>query len=422
MKFLAILKDSLREATDAKTLYFMLALSGLVLLFLAGISYRPVTVEQEVRARMVGLPLQATQPGANASRPPRSEVRNFSRDGGAPGKPWEGTQHFQFVYVFEQPQDLAQFRKPPPGQVVNDLTRGLSILDREKTQVTEAPAANDHEIVYDVTTGIRAEEIEAWPHETALFYGLLWLPAEFRAPLGVQVHLIMNAIVNRMGAGLAMLISTLITAFFIPNMLQKGTVDLLLVKPISRPTLLLCKFVGGLTFMFLNTVPIIVGIWLVVGLRAGLWVNGFLLSILVLTFQFAVYYSCSTLFAVLTRSPIVAILMTALLWLILFVVGVLYAQVEFNRKVGGPAGSWPTWLNTTIETVHFVLPRIHDLDSLNQKLVLDDLPAISADPTEREMIRKIFESYHWGETLTVSCLFIAVMLGLACWRFSSIDY
>jgi ABC-type transport system involved in multi-copper enzyme maturation permease subunit len=48
-------------------------------------------------------------------------------------------------------------------------------------------------------------------------------------------------------------------------MLRKGTVDLLLVKPMSRITLLLFKFIGGLTFIFLTTAFIVSGLWLVLG-------------------------------------------------------------------------------------------------------------------------------------------------------------
>ena len=67
-------------------------------------------------------------------------------------------------------------------------------------------------------------------------------------------------------------------------MLMKGTVDMLLVKPIHRWVLLTYKYVGGLTFVFLNTAYAIVGIWLVVGLKSGVWPTGSLLLILTLTF------------------------------------------------------------------------------------------------------------------------------------------
>ena len=49
MKFLAILKDSFREAIDAKIFSFMVGLSLLVVLFLFSFSFRPVSAEEEIR-------------------------------------------------------------------------------------------------------------------------------------------------------------------------------------------------------------------------------------------------------------------------------------------------------------------------------------------------------------------------------------
>ena len=120
-----------------------------------------------------------------------------------------------------------------------------------------------------------------------------------------------------------MLIGAIITSFYIPNMLRKGTVDLLIAKPIHRAALLLYNFVGGLSFMFLNTVVVVVGIWLVAGLRSGLWARRSSGCILILTFQFAIFYAVSTVFAVLTRSPIVAILAACFTWVLLWRSGLL---------------------------------------------------------------------------------------------------
>lgn len=49
MKFLAILKDSLREAMDTKVIYFTLGLSVLLILLTASLSFRPVPVDEQVR-------------------------------------------------------------------------------------------------------------------------------------------------------------------------------------------------------------------------------------------------------------------------------------------------------------------------------------------------------------------------------------
>ena len=123
-----------------------------------------------------------------------------------------------------------------------------------------------------------------------------------------MLWIIEDQIINGLGGAIALLISVVITAFFIPNMLRKGSVDLLISKPIGRSQLLVYKYIGGLTFMFLVTAFTVGGIWLVIALRSGFWDPSFLLVIPVLTFTFAILYAVSTLVAVFTRSAIAAMI------------------------------------------------------------------------------------------------------------------
>ncbi len=267
-------------------------------------------------------------------------------------------------------------------------------------------------------TNERFNDIRTWPHEPCLFFGTVPIKV-WHATLSSELQFFMDWLVGQFGSSASMLLATVVTAFFIPNMLRKGTVDLLIVKPIHRSTLLLFKFLGGVTFMFLNTVIVVFGVWLVIGLRSGIWANSFLLFIFVLTYQFAIYYSFSTLFAVMTRSPIVAILMTCLLWLVLFTVGSLYSI--FHRFEDRQAEERdPAWVYDTVDTLHYVLPRVSDLTILNSKLIINDI----APPSSSEYIRenKAFQRFAWGENLIVSGVFIGLMLGLSCWWFSTKDY
>ena len=66
----------------------------------------------------------------------------------------------------------------------------------------------------------------------------------------------------------------------------------------------------GLLFVFLLCVVTVGGVWLVVGLRTGVWSPGVLVSIFGITFYFAILYACSTLFGVLSRNAIVCIVVT----------------------------------------------------------------------------------------------------------------
>jgi hypothetical protein len=170
------------------------------------------------------------------------------------------------------------------------------------------------------------------------------------------------------------------------------------------------------------------------------------MTIPIITFYFAILYSLSTLFGVLTRSPVAAILLTCMFWFFLFILGTMHSYFELEvtdagRKAlheawqgGKPKelrepyvddGLTPDerreqqgWFKQGVRRLHFILPRTGELGQLTSRYLLGDLvygnPALErrVDPTP----------VSWRETLTVSGIFISVMLGLACWRFSTKDY
>jgi ABC-type transport system involved in multi-copper enzyme maturation permease subunit len=450
MKFFAILKDSLREAIDAKVFTVMVCLSGVVILLCASVSFRQTTVEAELRRHteeMTWAARQAMQnqpeaegvPAADAPRPrakpapkkldpalqpPQFDILDFEKLTGEP-EPWLGRYRFVLRLKFADAGTVTAIRTfnvfPASGVAQLLRGRGGSLNWLEVIEAHDQPGDDPTVLAYRVTAATTVHDADHWPYVPVLFFGLLPVQS-WATPRAEQVGLVMNVLVNTVGAAVAMLLSTIITAFFIPNMLRKGTVDLLIVKPIHRPTLLIYKYLGGLLFMLLNAALIVAGVWLVAGLRSGYWVNSFLLSIPLLTFEFAIYYSCSTLFGVLTRSTIVSILMTSLLWFVLWLVGQLYSWVELSRITDAIPENQkpPAWLARGVDAAHFVLPRIKDLDILNSKIVSEGLP--DSDRAEREQFGKFLDSFKWGETLTVSAAFIVVLLGLSCWRFATRDY
>jgi ABC-type transport system involved in multi-copper enzyme maturation permease subunit len=209
-------------------------------------------------------------------------------------------------------------------------------------------------------------------------------------------------------------------------MLRKGTLDLLLSKPIQRVSLLIYKFIGGLTFMFLNTVVIMVGLWLAIGMQTGVWVGSLLACILVYTFQFAIFYAISTLIGVLTRSAIVAILVSVAAWVPLWGIGILYAWVESKRPENLdrlPAESrtvLPDWVYTTTDIVHWILPRYKDLDILATRMIRQDV--MDPESPLSKALDDEYKSIRWFESVTVTLVFITFTVGLACWWFATRDY
>ena len=156
--------------------------------------------------------------------------------------------------------------------------------------------------------------------------------------------------------------------------------------------------------------------WFVLAWKSGIWSPAFLLAVLILTFEFAIFYSVSTVCGMLTRSAIVSILAACLTWAILFVVGLSYPAAKEARRLD----IGPKWLEPTISAIHFILPRYEDLDFLNKELLSREL--LGPQSPERKQIQKTASEVHWGESIGFTAGFIAVMLGIACWRFSTKDY
>jgi hypothetical protein len=444
MKYFAILKDSFREAIDTKVMYFTLGLSILVVALIGSVRFRLVTAEEQFTraAGTLNWVLGMAMPG----KAPHYAVEDFKKLNPS-GQPWES--NYSFTYVIELPDEKSVEEAKRAGLVptANQLHEQFGRIPWvEQIEVNEAKTEKPTEFRYRIETkGSKATDRRAWTHEPQLFFGavpLTW----FQGRLDHQVEFITDWLIGTFGAAIMMLLSTVITAFFIPNMLRKGAVDLMLAKPIHRTTLLVYKFIGGLTFMFLNTVVIMSGIWLVLGLQSHLWVNGLLLCIGIYTFQFAIFYAVSTLMAVLTRSPVVAILTASVLWGLLLLIGYGYraidalrpekleARMPFKKKVidvDEKQGSedpnappeiraLPRWVYVTVDVIHFVTPHYKDLDKLTTKLIRSDL--IDPAGKEREALDKEVGSINWTESLSVTVTFIAVMLGLACWRFATKDY
>jgi ABC-type transport system involved in multi-copper enzyme maturation permease subunit len=439
MKYLAILKDSVREAMDTTVFYVTAGLSLLLILFVSSISFRPLSVSDDVNSITSTFNWAYGFSKAQGMAVPQfdhGEVRQLN-----PGaEPWKGDYEFSVWVTW--PDENKKFQNMSPEMVHFILQQGFSsYLDHVK--VKPETSADPKESRFLVTSqGTKVENLRGWKHEPSLFFGAVPLTF-YHQPLGQEVYFIEDTLVNGFGAWIGILIGIVITAFFIPNMLRKGTADLLLVKPMRRSTLLICKYVGGLSFIFLNTVLVVVGIWLVLGLRSGIWAPGFLVTIFVMTFFFAILYAVSTLFGVLTRSPIAAILLTCLVWVILYAVGWGYDLLQGVRRAAekgpeavaaadnpdeikppgqegppGPVPVIPQWLYTTVDTLHFILPRTSDLNALTSRLIikgvlLDDNPRL--EKLEKTPIT-------WGESLTVSGVFIALMLGLSCVWFATRDY
>lgn len=473
-QFFAILKDSYREAVDGFVIYVMLGLAAVLIVITASMSFTPVppadafdaivpqfnlvvpnkgqsnaiSVENrnsykasDVEPAGGGYKLRLTVTGA-ASRD--VDINTPDPAGGKGERPkgdtfrtavarWAAVtgetvrfdekgkanknRNAKGVDVAVPTQFTVAEQRAVTTAQMEEFLRSQFLMHADMGATVTRVAAGVEEPVYafDVTT-TGGSAVKGWPHAVKLFFGTVTLSDN--APLGATLWLIEDVVINRFGGAFTLLVGVIITAFFIPNMLRKGSVDLLISKPVGRSRLLVFKYIGGLTFMFLVTAFTVGGIWLTLAVRSGFWDPSFLLAVPVLTFTFAVLYALSTLVAVFTRSAIAAMLMTVGFAFFLFVFGQIKAASDDALADAGPDARPSALKEYVVDLGHNALPRTRELDQLIRRAIT----AGTLTPAARKVLVQTEDTPPLAVTVGVSLFHIAWMLGLSCWWFSRRDY
>lgn len=150
------------------------------------------------------------------------------------------------------------------------------------------------------------------------------LPAQFNRLLDQVIISVLSVFLGFLGV----MGSLLVTASLLPRTFEPGEISLLLSKPISRSLLFLTKYFGGCVFTLLCSALLITGLWLLLGLRVGLWRHELLWCIPIYVFLFAIYFSVSAVTGVIWRSPIVSLILVVFFWGILTTLGVSRELIE----------------------------------------------------------------------------------------------
>jgi ABC-type transport system involved in multi-copper enzyme maturation permease subunit len=474
-QFFAILKDSFREAVDGFVIYVMLAMALVVIVLIGSLSYTPDEPKpafdriteyfedavigggrlrgllrqqahfkaEDVRPEGDGFKLRvlvSAQPSRTffkdddlkKDEPKKDEKTDPKKDDRKKDdlKQREHVDGFrelvlvwqknnpeknELPFMRETPVTLEEVKNISDAQMEAYIKKQFEFHAGMDVTVKRVSGVAEPEYAFDVvTTG--GTSVRGWPHKVNILFNAWTWPVT--QSLGETVYWLQDKVVNGVGAALALLISIVLTSFYIPNMLRKGSIDLLISKPLGRTQLLVYKYIGGLTFIFLLTTFTVGGVWLVLAARSGMWDPSFLIVIPVLTFTFAILYAVSTLTAVLTRSAIVSILVSVAFAMFLYVVGFVKTLFDTLKADEQVKKEMPGWAFTLVDTLNNILPRYKDLDKLTTKLLAGSLTA--AEVRGRGI--DVLDYPSWGSTIGVSLLFIVVMLGLACWRLNKRDH
>jgi len=227
-----------------------------------------------------------------------------------------------------------------------------------------------------------------------------------------------KAIVRQVETGFFMLSWNLIiffslisTASFIPSMLEKGTIDLLISKPISRSMILLSKYLGAVLFVFLSMVFLLGSIWLILSLKSGFWDFTFLLSILWLTFAFAVMYSIVVIVGLTTQSTVISILVNFFLIFVLCPILSIREAVVFSLVTNDT-------VKFVFDFLYYVLPKPGEIRDITNAMIMNE--PINVWKSSLNTETQVF-TVSWMSAIS-SFIFCAAMMAYSVFYFSKRDY
>ena len=156
------------------------------------------------------------------------------------------------------------------------------------------------------------------------------------------------------------------TAGLITSIMEKGTIDLMLSKPVPRWLYIIGRYLGAVLIMTLEVVYFVLGLWVVVGITTGSWSGLILVSIPYIVLGFAGLYSVVVLIGVLTRSSWLAIILG---FVIYFISGLLLPLGTWLDKLINGEGTTGVF-GTVATIVHSIIPQLNDLSSNMGKVIL----------------------------------------------------
>jgi ABC-type transport system involved in multi-copper enzyme maturation permease subunit len=238
----------------------------------------------------------------------------------------------------------------------------------------------------------------------------------FRGPLfrdgEAAVCFLQLVLAQGVAGGGGILLALVFTAGFVPAFLDPRASAVLLTKPVPRWLLLLGKSGGVLAFVGFQAAVFVLGTWVALGLRTGYWPAGYLLCLPVLLIHFAAIYSGSVLLGVCTRSTVVAVFGSVVLWLLCWAMNYGRHAVVALPHLDPGAAAFPESFQALTEAAYWLLPKPADLGMILQQAV-----AGNGEPfpvREFEAVRQMHS--FWPELSILSSLGFAAALFAAAAR------
>lgn len=125
----------------------------------------------------------------------------------------------------------------------------------------------------------------------------------------------------------AMILALISSASLFPDFLSGGAIELVLSKPMGRFRLFLTKYATGLLFTAIQVGVFTLGCFMLLGVRGGSWEPRMFLAVPIVVGMYSFLFCMCVLLGILTRSTIASLLLTLLLWFLIFLVNAADATV-----------------------------------------------------------------------------------------------
>lgn len=236
------------------------------------------------------------------------------------------------------------------------------------------------------------------------------------------------------------IIALVATCGVIPSLMERGAIDVVVSKPISRSALFLGKYLGSMVFVFIQATIFVVLTLLVAGLRWNYWSWAYLWCIPLIVILYSYIYAFTALFGVMTRNAMAAFLLSMLAWLMMFLPQATYETLDGAGAMGFDVE--PKWVQTA-KLAKSIVPNTTEITYIAGNLigasnatdVAPETPKPSDGPNTTsspdaftinmkeaaESERRISNVNPWT-SIGSSLAFEAVIVMIAMWKFSRREF
>ena len=157
-----------------------------------------------------------------------------------------------------------------------------------------------------------------------------------------------------------MFLAVFASAGLIPAVLEPGRIELLLSKPVSRTHILLGRYLGNVLVVGSNILYLVLGVWIILGIKTNIWKASFLASIATTIFIFSVLLAVVVLLGVLFESAALAT-MVAVGFMIM---SPILAQTTTVMKLLSSEWSRQLWRG-----LYYAFPKVYDMGTMTIGLI-----------------------------------------------------